>query len=63
MTAIAIARGAFPFLTHRTMAQVTETEKLLAGKYRGGHRERRLDKLLDLRDANNPPPIEPDDAA
>jgi hypothetical protein len=56
----------FPFLTHRTIAQVDQTEKLLAkrrAKVVAGRAARRLDELLDLRDANNPPPTEPEDDA
>jgi hypothetical protein len=52
-----------PFYSHRTLAEVDETERLLALPNFGGTRELRLAELLAREDANNPPPIEPDGAA
>ncbi len=49
----------FPWLTHRTLAEVDETARLLERKRLGravvGLRARRLDELLDRADMNNPP--------
>jgi hypothetical protein len=57
----------FPWLTHRSMKEVAQTEYLLELKRHRpltGLRARRLDQLLDLADKNNPPPDpKPDSAA
>jgi hypothetical protein len=57
----------FPWLTHRTLKAVDETDRLLElmrNRRLSGWQARRLDELLDLADMNNPPPDhKPDDAA
>ncbi len=58
----------WPWLGHRTLAEVAETERLLAERARGepyyGNNTKRLEVLLIKRDRYNPPPItEPESAA
>jgi hypothetical protein len=57
----------FPYLSHRTMAEVAETERLLRmdslGFTKTSARARRLDMLLNRADINNPLPEPPQDAA
>jgi hypothetical protein len=64
---IASRRGAFPFVTHRTMAQVTELEELRLRGFPRGVASPKWQRMRALEAAemrnNPPPPTEPDDAA
>ena len=51
----------FPWRSHRTLAEVAETEQLLTSREertwpKAGVKARRLDLLLGKRDQNNPAP-------
>ncbi len=54
------APRSFPFFSHRTLAEVAETEEWRAMKRcckgRRGYNWRRLDALLGMEEANNPLP-------
>ncbi len=61
----------FPWRAHRTLAEVAETDRLLAERQRrvwkfngiDGPTAQRLYRLLDMRDRANPPEDEPENVA